>query len=79
MTNEHVMRETSLVKLYILLIVSVLLLVEDVLLSSLWDIVAHKRVTLMILGLVLSDSSSCWLLYKLQMMVSKMNLVFKSN
>ena len=67
-TNKHMMRETSLVEFYVCLIISILLLVKNILLSSLWDIVAHKRVTLVILGLVLSNSSSCWLLYKLQIM-----------
>ena len=64
--DQKVMRKASLVEFHVLLVVGILLLVEQILLGSLWDVITQKWVTLMELGLVLRNTSSCWLLHKLQ-------------
>ena len=57
-TYEEMMWQTSLVELNIVLEVHVLFLFEQVLLSSLWNIIGKQGVTLMKLCLILSNSSS---------------------
>ena len=58
MANQEMVRKTPLVELSVVLEIIVLLLVEQVLLSTLWNIVGQQGVTLVELSLVLTHARS---------------------
>ena len=57
-TDHKIVWNTTLVELNIILKIFIFLLIQQILLSSLWNIVSKKRVSLMEFGLILTDSST---------------------